>query len=124
MTEPLRLNRDQRNALYVSITARLTGIDEVYAAIEAEDWVAAERLVSEFADYLRLIPALGWGEDGTATTLTAPPDVVRRVMERLQERAVVEEQDDAKERHELAQLARGNQLLQETCSQLLGALDG
>jgi hypothetical protein len=123
MTEPLRLNRNQRDALYVSITSRLTGIDEVYAAIEAEDWVAAERLASEFADYLHVVQDLGWGEEGSETILTVAPDVVRRAMTRLQERAVVEGQEEAEERDELARLARRNQLLRETCSQVLGALD-
>jgi hypothetical protein len=122
MTRPLTLNSEQRNALYVGITARLTGIDEVYGAIDAEDWPAADRLASEFSDYLCLIQDLGWGEGGTEAILTAPSDVVSRAINRLQERAVVESEEETQERDELAQLAERNRLVRETCDQLLEAL--
>jgi hypothetical protein len=58
-------------------------------AVEAEDYARAERVAQEFADDLRLIlDDLGWGTlGGESLELTTPPDILRRVCTRLQNRA-------------------------------------
>ncbi|MDX6633909.1 MAG: hypothetical protein QOF06_112 [Solirubrobacterales bacterium] len=61
MTTPQILTPDERDALYRSLIVRLTGINDVYIAIEAEDWDLAERLSREFSDLLRLAQDLGLG---------------------------------------------------------------
>lgn len=60
---PMTINPEQRDALYASIIVRLTGINDVYLAVEEGEFEVADRLSSEFADYLRLLhDDLGWGD--------------------------------------------------------------
>lgn len=122
MTTPQILTPDERDALYRNLIVRLTGINDVYIAIEAENWDLAERLSREFSDLLRLAQDLGWGEESRETVLTAPPEVLRGALSRLQERAKTAERDEAAEREELAAQGHQNQLLQDVCSRQLAGL--
>jgi hypothetical protein len=118
------ISPQERDALYQLILTRLTGINDVYQAIEAEDFDAADRLSSEFADYLRLLHEdLGWGQRNEAIELKTPPDVLRRALSRLRERAEIEDREELEERDELAKQALRNQLIREACSHLLEELD-
>lgn len=44
---------EDRDALYERIVMRLNGIDDVYRAVEQEDWASAQELGLEFSDLLR-----------------------------------------------------------------------
>jgi hypothetical protein len=84
----IAITAKERNALYGEIVVRLTGIDALYRAVDAEDFEQAERLGREYCDYLFvLLNDLGWGEVSHASPpdfeLTTAPDVLRRVLERL-----------------------------------------
>ena len=78
----------ERNVLYGEIVVRLSGIDALYRAVEADELDQAEQLGREYCDYLLvLLDDLGWGEVSPAQArdfeLTTSPDVLRRVLERL-----------------------------------------
>lgn len=74
MYTPPHITAPERDALYSLIVSRLTGLSDLNLAIEAEDWVAADRLSLEFAPYLRLLQDLGWGDRGTGAVMTTPPE--------------------------------------------------
>lgn len=123
MKTPRHLNAAERDALYSLIVARLTGIDDVYLAVEREEWDVADRLAGEFSDFLRFLQDLGWGNHGKAAELSAGADVLRRCFRRLLERAEVEDRDEAKVRDEQAEHANRNQLVRQVCTKHLEHLD-
>jgi hypothetical protein len=122
----VRISAAERDALYEELQARLSGIDEVWLAVAAEDWAEADKVGREFSDDLRLIlDDLGWGAGGgRPLELGTPPDVLRRVLTRMQRRAedrrAMEEEERAERRR---REARTEQLL-ETCRRVLGELGG
>ncbi|HSS31993.1 MAG TPA: hypothetical protein VLL27_01780 [Solirubrobacterales bacterium] len=84
----IAITAKERNALYGEIVVRLSGIDALYRAVDAEDFEEAERLGREYCDYLLvLLNDLGWGGVSSASPrdfeLTTAPEVLRRVLERL-----------------------------------------
>jgi hypothetical protein len=101
----VRISAAERDALYEQIHARLSGIDEVWQAAGAQDWETADEVAREFADNLRLIvDDLGWGEGGgEPLELITPPDVLRRVLTRVQGKAEeqlrVEEEERTERQH-------------------------
>ncbi|MGE5527417.1 MAG: hypothetical protein ACM3Q9_02005 [Methanosarcina sp.] len=129
MTNPrqhakITITPEQRDALYEAVILHLSGIGDVALAIEREDFHEADRLGRAFADDLRVVlDDLGWGKHGGDAELTAPPDVLRRVLHRVRERAEDEERDEAKERAELAKNHRQNLIVREACDRVLRALD-
>lgn len=124
MTNLPPLSPAERDALYHGILVRLTGINDVYTAIERGDFVAAERLGGEFSALLRVVQDLGWGNEGSEAVLTAPPDVVERALTVLKERAESEEREEAEEREELSAREEGNRILREVCARQIAALKG
>lgn len=121
---PLIIQPEQRDALYASITARLTGIGDIYVAVAVEDFDTADRLSSEFADYLRLLhDDLGWGDSADGPIeLKSPLDVLERSLKRLKERAEIEWGEEARERAELEGQEVEVRLVTETCDQLLAQI--
>jgi hypothetical protein len=115
----------QRDALYEQLVIRLPGIEGVWFAVHQGNFETAERLAREFSDNLGLlVDDLGFGEgSGEAVELRTPPDVVRRVLERLRDRAEGRSEVEAKERNEARTLAAENALVLKTCESLLSALD-
>ncbi|HEV2789892.1 MAG TPA: hypothetical protein VGV69_01165 [Solirubrobacterales bacterium] len=87
MPTSITISAEERDLLYGRIVIRLTGIDDVYRAVEGGDWEAAQRLGQEFSDLLRLVCAdLGWGETAPeALTLTTPADVLHRAATSLRD---------------------------------------
>jgi hypothetical protein len=79
------ISLDERDALYEQLLDHLSGIGDLWAAIQTEDFAAAERLGREFGDELRLIEDLGWGDGPIAKTieLTMPAEQLHRVFTRL-----------------------------------------
>jgi hypothetical protein len=123
---PITVTAEQRDALYEQIAIRLTGIDGVFKAFSERDFEVFERLAREFSDNLRLmLDDLGMGAgSGEAVELTSPPDVVRRVMERLRSAAESRNAVEKKEQSEAEANRAQNVLVLETCQSVLSALDG
>jgi hypothetical protein len=78
----LAITAAQRDALYDQILDRLSGIGDIEVAIQSENYDAAERIGREYSDDLRLLlDDLGIGDgDGEPVELTAPPEVLRRIL--------------------------------------------
>jgi hypothetical protein len=123
----MTITGEQRDVLYEQVLIRLTGISDVYIAVEEGDFDAAQGLSGEFADYLLLLhEGLGWGDHHEGPVqLTASPDVVRRVLGRLMCRVDAQDPQEA----ELAELRaevegrqERNRMTRETCEQLLAEL--
>jgi len=84
----ITLSAQERDELYHRIVIRLTGIDDVYTAVEEEDWTTAQRLGEEFSDLLRLVCSdLGWGDEAQKDSfpLRTPPEILRPAIENLRE---------------------------------------
>jgi hypothetical protein len=117
----LSITAEARDALYEHILGDLSGIGDVWLAIGAQNFSAAERLGRRYSDDLRLIlDDLGWGGGtGQSVELTTPPDVLQRVFRRLLNSArclVVSEQQQQAE-------VRGFRLVAEVCEGFLAELD-
>ncbi len=71
----VRITREERDAIHAQVLDRLSGIDGLHQAAEAEDFATAARLGREFADELLLMEDLGWGDApaGKDVELTLPP---------------------------------------------------
>ena len=120
----VRITAAERDALYEQLYVRLSGIDEVWMAAEAEDYARAERVAREFSDDLRLIlDDLGWGEgSGKPLELATPPDVLRRVCTRLRSRAEAQRELEAEERAERQPREERTERALDTCRRVLGGL--
>lgn len=120
------ITAEQRGALYDQILDRLSGIGDIWLAVCAENYDAADRLAQTYADDLRLVlDDLGWGE-GQADTieLTTPPDILRRVLTRLRDMAVGLDAGQQKERAEVQESEERNRQVVEACREVLADLDG
>ncbi len=102
----LTITKEQRDALYDQILDRLSGIGDIELTIQAENFGIAKRLASEYSDDLRLLNDLGFGDGhGEPVELTAPPEVLRRVLPRMRD------------------LAERNRLVAEACEAVLADID-
>jgi hypothetical protein len=123
MTEaPVTLSARQRDLLYDRILVHLSGIDDLWSAAMNNRLDDARRLGREFSDELRLIvDDLGWGERASdePLELTTPPDVVRRVIDRIGAMVEAEDVAEEEERVALREAEEERRLLRETCSQVL-----
>lgn len=120
----VRITAVERDALYEQISVRLSGIDEVWMAVEAGDYARADRVGREFSDDLRLIlDDLGWGAgSGEPLELITPPDVLRRVCTRMQSKAEAQREMEEEERARGQQREEQTQRVLETCRRVLGEL--
>lgn len=121
----MRISGAERDALYEELYARLSGIDDLWLAAEAKDYERADRVAREFSDDLRLILGdLGWGEGaGEPLELATPPDVLRRVLTRMQEGAEAIQAMEQQERAEIQRREERTQRVLEACRRVLGELD-
>jgi hypothetical protein len=128
MTPPkITITSEQRDALYGQIIDRLSGIGDIWHAVAAKNWAAAERLAREFSDDLRLVlDDLGWddGPGGETIELTTPPDVLRRVFSQLRDGAMSYAANDLEVRAEIQEIEQRNDLVLEAAWQVLADLDG
>jgi hypothetical protein len=122
----IRISAAHRDALYDQILDRLSGIGDVWLAVAAEEYETATRLGREYSDDLRLLlDDLGWGDGlGRGIELTAPPDVLRRVFDRLGAAAAGQRLSEETELAEFRAFAERNQLVAEACEMVLAGLDG
>jgi DNA-binding transcriptional ArsR family regulator len=120
------ITAEQRDALYEEIAVRFQAIDDIWLAICAENYDAAQRLGREYADDLRLITdGLGWGEgSGEAVELSAPADVLRRALRRLRAAALGVDAFQEQERAEVREVEERNRLVVEACDGVLASLEG
>ena len=120
----MRITAAERDALFEQIHARLSGIDELWAAAATEDWARADQAARDFSDDLRLIvDDLGWGEGrGRELELTTPPEVLRRVLTRMQRRGEERREVEEEERGDLTVREEQTAHLLEVCRRVLGEL--
>jgi hypothetical protein len=85
----LTITREQRDAIYEVVLNHLTGIGDVWLAVERGDFEEASELGRDFGENLRLLADLGWEEaiDREQFTLTMPCAELARAVVRLHERA-------------------------------------
>jgi hypothetical protein len=116
----------QRDALYDQILDRLSGIGDIEMAIRAEKYEDAERIGREYSDDLRLLlDGLGFGDGSDApVALTAPPEVLRRVLPRLRKLAEDHTAGLEPEWIEVGEVKERNRLVSEACEAVLACLDG
>ena len=116
MTPP-EIDPHQRDRLYESITAHLTGINDVFIEYQHGNFEAAQRLSGEFSDDLRVLhDDLGWGRTfSESIQLDAPRDVWERTLIRIQERAQSKLRRHEEHASELEQERRRIQELEDTC---------
>lgn len=90
MPETIKITSDQRDALYEQVRTHLSGLSDVFTAMERNsDFATAERLGSEFSEDMRLLGDLGWHEDNGAgqIELTMPHEELAALMGRLRDEA-------------------------------------
>ncbi len=120
----ISITTEERDELYNRIVVRLTAIDDVYTAVDEENWTKAQHLGEEFADLLRLVcDDLGWGEEQKdAFPLRTPPEVLRRAIENLQGMAGHDRAHFEVERDKVTEELDGARHLEETCERILARL--
>jgi dihydrodipicolinate synthase/N-acetylneuraminate lyase len=125
----LTITREQRDAIYEAVMNHLSGIADVWMAVEQRDFANAKRLGALFAEDLRLLEDLGWSDriDHEAVELTLPSDELTRTLTRLHAdaaAAVGEYLSRPKEDEALAQRDHvASQALGELLSELAGWRD-
>jgi hypothetical protein len=119
------ITAEQRDALYDQILDRLSGIGDIETAIQSQKYDAAERIGREYSDDLRLLlDDLGIGDgQGEPVELTAPPEVLQRILPRLREVAMNHTASLESELAEVQAVAERNRLVSEACASVLGDLD-
>ena len=114
----------QRDALYDLIIDRLSGISDIAKAIQAKKYDHAECIGRDYCDELQLLlDDLGIGErDGKPITLNTPPDVLRRILPRLRERARRYSASLEAQWREGRQIEERNRLASQACEHVLADL--
>ena len=114
----------QRDLLYDGILDRLSGIGDLWLAVEKEDYAAAQRMGVAYSDRLRLIVEdLGWGDgSGEPVELRTAVDVLRRALSRLHEETRDRDAGEERERVELQENEERNRLVMETCRNVIAEL--
>jgi hypothetical protein len=82
----ITVTSDQREGLYELVRNHLGSVGDLFDALEREkDFVEAERLGIEFAEDVRLLQDLGWGEKDSreSVELTMPAPDLTEVLHRL-----------------------------------------
>ncbi len=123
MTPP-EIDPHQRDVLYMSITARLTGVNDVCIEYQHDNFEAAQQLSGEFSDDLRVLhDDLGWGgTPAESIQLKAPHDVWKRTLVRIQERAQSDLRRHEEHASELEQERERIQAVEDACRAVAGQL--
>jgi hypothetical protein len=81
----LTITREQRDAIYEVVIDRVSGIDDVWLAVDRRDFATAKRLGRQFAEDLRLLEDLGWNDhiDSEAVQLHLPTSELTHTIARL-----------------------------------------
>lgn len=123
----LAITRPQRDALWDEIFAGLSGIGDIWLAAEAGNFSAADRLARQFSDDLVFVlNDLGWGESvdlPEEIELSTPPEVLKRVLERLRDRGRARDERESAERQIAEESPANPRRLYATCEELLGRIE-
>jgi hypothetical protein len=121
----LTLTSLQRDLLYDQLLDRLSGIGDIWLAIDAEDFERADRLGREFIEDLTLISDdLGWGEGNRdPVELTTPPEILRRALSRHCDLALKRDANEVLERRELTIAKERNEAIVKACRDVMAELD-
>jgi hypothetical protein len=101
----IKINGEQRSALYSQVRNHLSALGDVFLAMECDrDSVTAERLGREFSQDFRLLEDIGWAkeDDRDRIELTMHPGDLAPLLERLRMEAKGGLADAIKEREEVA----------------------
>jgi len=126
---PITITARQREALYVQVLDHLSGIGDLWLAIDAGDYEHADVLGHAFVDDLRLLlDDLGWPDQeelppDAKVELTLPPGDLRRVIERLRDEATELFADTILFPADEKGILRRTALAAEACGRVLLALD-
>jgi hypothetical protein len=125
---PVTISAKQREALYTQVLDHLSGVGDLWLAIDAGDYQQADTLGRAFADDLRLLlDDLGWPDrtdlpaDGRVELTMAPEDL-RRVIGRLRDEAAEMFADTLPRTGEDRELLRRTGLAVEAAGRVLGAI--
>jgi hypothetical protein len=114
----------QRDLLYEIAIDRLTGIDDVWDAVEDHRWEDAQRLSEEFGCLLRFLTTdLGWGRGrNEPVELKTPRDALKAAMEVISREAAGGSDEEQNMRLQLAVGGADRQEILAACSEVLAAL--
>lgn len=121
----IAITLEQRDALYEDLLTHLSGMGDLWLAINRNDFETADRLGHEFVDELRLIlKDLGWGDGPKTGTveLTLPPADLRNVLGRIRDRAHRHRKSHQEALTEVTVPLQQSELVIQTCDQVLAAL--
>lgn len=124
----ITIDREQRSGLYEAICNHLSGLGDVWLALEVEeDAERARTICAEFVEDVRLLRDLGWGRDVDAREfrLTMSPEALARVLARLRreaEEALTRSSEDLEAREREAATERRFRVAASTCVSLLAEL--
>jgi hypothetical protein len=81
----IKLNREQRDAIYGELALDLSGTGDIRISVDGEDYDAARRLRRRYEDDMRLLDDLGWEpeQDRDEFEITMDHDDLARVLRRL-----------------------------------------
>jgi hypothetical protein len=82
----ITIDREQRHVLWADLVADLTGIDDVYRALDHGEWAKAQALRCRFEEDMRVLDDIGWARDDNESetyAITVAPEALRRTIERL-----------------------------------------
>jgi hypothetical protein len=116
----------ERDALYDQLQIRIAAIDDVRLAVNNKDFARAALLSSEFSDLLRFITDdLGWhdGPSEQGVELKTPPEILRRILGRLNARADEDEVSATNDRAAVETLEDETRILRAACTTVLSQLD-
>jgi len=121
----ITINSEQRDGLYELVRNHLGSVGDLFDALERDkDFATAERLGLEFAEDIRLMQDLGWGEDEgrEGVELSMPPHDLMEVLQRLHGEAGLvlgDREQSAEDAETQRRFRRGY----NACEELLTALD-
>jgi hypothetical protein len=121
----ISISAAQRDALHEHILSKLSGIGDVWLAIDTGDFETASRLGREYSDDLRLLlDDLGWEDEAAGPVeLSVPPDVLRRIFGRMKAAASCQRVSEQPEWEEMQAFMTRNALVAEACDVVLAELD-
>jgi hypothetical protein len=118
------ISRAQRDALYDALLDHLSGLGDLQTLLDAEHYDDATRLAQEFSDDLRFIADdLSFGPaPASEIRLRTPPEVLARLLPRLERQAADAERADEEDRRSAVRAQAQNRAIREACQSVLGEL--
>ncbi len=122
----IEITPDERDALYRDLVDHLSGLGDLLLALDQENIDQARRLGRQYSDdLLFLLNDLGFGEETVSAAplrLTTEPDVLRRLLGRLRDRALSADQAETTEREDIRRAEAHSVLVRGVYDKLLSEL--